>query len=75
MKLPEDGPKCGPKHVAVIKYNQCKQLDWLFFIVVLTARISQIMMHNRMQTVEIHTSSFKPGDRGDVNKEQGVINI
>jgi hypothetical protein len=27
MKLPEDGPKYGPKHAAVIKYNQCKQLD------------------------------------------------
>jgi hypothetical protein len=28
MKLPEDGPKYGPKHVAVIKNSQCKQLDW-----------------------------------------------
>jgi hypothetical protein len=24
MKLPEDGPKHKPKHVAVIKYNQRK---------------------------------------------------
>jgi hypothetical protein len=28
MKLPEDGPKYGLQHVAVIKENQCKQLDW-----------------------------------------------
>jgi hypothetical protein len=27
MKLPEDGPKYGPKHIAVIKYDQCKQFD------------------------------------------------
>jgi hypothetical protein len=31
MKLPEDGPKCGPKHVAVIKQNQHKQFDWFIF--------------------------------------------
>jgi hypothetical protein len=33
MKLPEDGPKCGPKYlyVAVIKQSQCKQFDWLTF--------------------------------------------
>jgi hypothetical protein len=27
MKLLED----GPKYVAVIKWNQCKQLDWFIF--------------------------------------------
>jgi hypothetical protein len=27
-KLPEDGPKCGSKHVAAIKWNQCKHFDW-----------------------------------------------
>jgi hypothetical protein len=31
MKLPEDGPSCGPKLVAVIKSNRCKQLDWFIF--------------------------------------------
>jgi hypothetical protein len=31
MKMTEDGPKCGPKHVAVTKYNQCNQLDWFIF--------------------------------------------
>jgi hypothetical protein len=31
MKLPEDGPKYGPKLVAVIKSNQCKQLDRFTF--------------------------------------------
>jgi hypothetical protein len=30
-KLREDGPKYGPKHVAVIKYNQCKQSDLFFY--------------------------------------------
>jgi hypothetical protein len=46
MKLPEDGPKYGTKHVAVIKLNQCKQLDWFYFqiFVVLTARVSQIIL-------------------------------
>jgi hypothetical protein len=39
MKLPEDDPKCEPKHVAVIKYKHCKQFDLFIFIVVLTARI------------------------------------
>jgi hypothetical protein len=39
MKLPEDGPKYGAKHVAVIKQNQCKQLYLVYFIVVLAARI------------------------------------
>jgi hypothetical protein len=34
MKLPEDSPKCGQKHVAVIKY---KHFDWFVCIVVLTA--------------------------------------
>jgi hypothetical protein len=28
MRLPEDGPKYGLKHVTVIKQNQRKQLDW-----------------------------------------------
>jgi hypothetical protein len=28
MKLPEDGPKYGLKHGAVIKLNQCKELGW-----------------------------------------------
>jgi hypothetical protein len=39
MRLPEDGPKYGPKHVAPIKWNQCEQFDWfvIIFIVVLTA--------------------------------------
>jgi hypothetical protein len=32
MKLPEGGPKCEPKHVAVIKWNQCKQFDWFIFL-------------------------------------------
>jgi hypothetical protein len=27
MELPDDGQKYAPKHVAVIKYNKCKQLD------------------------------------------------
>lgn len=27
MKVLEDGPEYGPKHVAVIKWNQCEQLD------------------------------------------------
>jgi hypothetical protein len=31
MKLPEDGPKYGPKHVAVIRYKQCKELVWFIF--------------------------------------------
>jgi hypothetical protein len=30
-KLPEVGPKYGPKHMAVIKENQYKQLDWFIF--------------------------------------------
>jgi hypothetical protein len=34
MKLPEDGPKYGLKHVADIKYNQCKQLDLFWNICV-----------------------------------------
>jgi hypothetical protein len=46
MKLPGDGPKRGPKNVAVVK---CKQFDWFIFIVVLTTRIPQIMIHNRVQ--------------------------
>jgi hypothetical protein len=41
MKLLEDGPECGPKHVATIKYNQCEQLDWFIFIVVLTVKYHQ----------------------------------
>jgi hypothetical protein len=32
MKLPENGPKYGLKYVAVIKQNQCKQLDWFIFL-------------------------------------------
>jgi hypothetical protein len=43
MKLPEDGPKCGLKHVAVIKSSANYSTD-LFFIVVLTARIPQIIL-------------------------------
>jgi hypothetical protein len=31
MKLPEDGPKYGPKHTEVIKQNQCIQLDLYFY--------------------------------------------
>jgi hypothetical protein len=38
MKLPEDGPRCGPKHVATIKQNQREYFDWFAFIVVLTAK-------------------------------------
>jgi hypothetical protein len=26
MKLPEDGQKYGPKHMAAIKESQCKQI-------------------------------------------------
>jgi hypothetical protein len=39
--LPDNGPKCGPKHVAVIKENQCKEFDWFIYNVVSTARIPQ----------------------------------
>jgi hypothetical protein len=28
IKLPEDGLNYGPKHIAVIKLNKYKQLDW-----------------------------------------------
>lgn len=44
MKLPKDGPKYGPKHLAVIKSDQCKQLDCFTFqiFVVLIARVSRI---------------------------------
>jgi hypothetical protein len=38
MKLSEDGPKYGPKQVAVIKWNQYKKLIGLYFIDVLTER-------------------------------------
>jgi hypothetical protein len=44
MRLPEDGPKYGPKHVATIKYNQCEQFDLFIFIVVLTARYHQYII-------------------------------
>jgi hypothetical protein len=27
MKMPEDDPKYGPKHIAIIKQNQYKQLE------------------------------------------------
>jgi hypothetical protein len=43
MKLPEDGPKCGRKQVAVIKQNQYRQFDWFIFIVLLTSRITLII--------------------------------
>jgi hypothetical protein len=54
MKLPEDDPNYGPKYEAVIKQNQCKLLDWFNFelFVVLKARVSQIMTHNRMQIIK-----------------------
>jgi hypothetical protein len=41
MGLPEDGPKCGPKHVATVNYNQCEQLDWFICIVLFTAKYQQ----------------------------------
>jgi hypothetical protein len=46
MKLPADGPKYGPKHVAVIKLNQCQELDLFYFqiFVVLTATVSKIIL-------------------------------
>jgi hypothetical protein len=50
MKLSEDGPNCGPKHVAVIKQNQSKHIV-LFVSVVLEARIPQIMAHNRKEAL------------------------
>jgi hypothetical protein len=53
MKLPEDGPKCGLKHVAVIKQNQSKQSNWFILPAVLTVRIPQILIHNRIPTVDI----------------------
>jgi hypothetical protein len=28
MKMPEDAPKYGTKHIVVMKQNQCEQLDW-----------------------------------------------
>jgi hypothetical protein len=40
-KLPEDDPKCGPKHVPVIKWKQFKKSISCIFIAVLTARIPQ----------------------------------
>jgi hypothetical protein len=52
MKLPEDGSKCGSKHVAVIKQNKCKQFDWFIIIVALTAITPRIMKHKRVQTVK-----------------------
>jgi hypothetical protein len=42
MKLPEDGPKYGTKHVAVIKQTNVNNQIGLFVIVVLIARIPQI---------------------------------
>jgi hypothetical protein len=41
MRLPVDGPKCGPKHVATIKRKQCDHFDVFICIVVLTARYHQ----------------------------------
>jgi hypothetical protein len=45
MRLPEDDPICGPKHVAAIKYNQSEQVRWFIsifiFIAVLTAKYDQ----------------------------------
>jgi hypothetical protein len=36
MRLPEDGPICGPKHVATIKSNQYEQFDWFHFYLLLS---------------------------------------
>jgi hypothetical protein len=38
MKVPEDGLKYGPKHVAVIKWNQYKQVDWFIWKYLLCRR-------------------------------------
>jgi hypothetical protein len=32
MRLPEDDPKYGLKHVATIKLNQCEQFYWFILI-------------------------------------------
>jgi hypothetical protein len=40
MRLPEDGPIYGPKHVATIESNQCEQFDWFIFIFVLMDGLS-----------------------------------
>jgi hypothetical protein len=41
MRLHEDDPICGPKHVATNKQNQCEQFDWFIFIVALKAKYHQ----------------------------------
>jgi hypothetical protein len=41
MRMPENGPKCEPKHVATIKQNQCEQFDWFIFTSVLMAKYHQ----------------------------------
>jgi hypothetical protein len=41
--LSESGPKYGPKHVAVINKTNANNEIGSFFIVVLTARIAQIL--------------------------------
>jgi hypothetical protein len=55
MRLPEDGPKCGPKPVANIKYNLCEQFDLFIYIYCcVEGQIPSLMIHNRMQTAKTY---------------------
>jgi hypothetical protein len=54
MRLPEDGPKCEPKYLTTVKYNQCEQFDWFIsvFIGVLTAKYRQF------RSVNTHSAAY-----------------